>query len=61
MNRTDRFLALITFLLALITLELVSPATSHEFRTLASGTAMGVIYGMPLYLLFQLVKSRVSE
>ena len=61
MNRTDRLLALIVFFLALITLELVSPAASNTFRTIASGTSILVIYGMPIYLLVQFVKPRISE
>ncbi|MFC4450647.1 hypothetical protein [Halorussus aquaticus] len=61
MNLTDRLLALAVYFLALITLQLTSPATSDTFRTLASGTSILVLYGMPLYLLAQFLESRVSE
>ncbi|NEU55278.1 hypothetical protein [Halorussus sp. MSC15.2] len=61
MNRTDRLLALVVYFLALITLELTSPTTSGAFRTLAAGTSILVLYGMPVYLFVQFIRSRAGE
>ncbi len=51
MDRTDWFLALITFLLAVITLETVSDATNELFQDIGSSISILVIFLLPLYLL----------
>lgn len=51
MDRTDWLLSVITFLLAVITLETVSNATNELFRDIGSGASILVIYFLPLYLL----------
>ncbi|AHG00697.1 hypothetical protein HALLA_04785 [Halostagnicola larsenii XH-48] len=55
MNRTDWFLALITFLLAVIAFETVSGATNELFRDIGGGVSMLIIYILPFYLLLQIV------
>jgi hypothetical protein len=61
MDRTEWFLAFITFLVAAIALETVSGATSPPFRGLAGGVALLVLYGLPVYVLAQTVRVRVVE
>ncbi|KMT45608.1 hypothetical protein EL22_28830 [Halostagnicola sp. A56] len=55
MNRTDWFLALITFLLAVIALETMSGATNELFRDIGGGVSMLIIYLLPFYLLLQVI------
>ena len=61
MDRTEWFLGIITFLVAAIALETISGATSPAFRDLAGGASLLVLYGLPVYLLAQLVRTRVAE
>lgn len=57
----DWFLALITFLLAVIALETVSDATSPIFRDIAGGVSILVILVLPVYLLTKITSSRVGN
>lgn len=61
MNRTDWFLALITFLLAVIALETVSDATSSLFRTIGGGISILVILAVPLYLVVHVILERTER
>ncbi|MBV0900770.1 hypothetical protein [Haloarcula salina] len=61
MDRTDWFLAFITFLLAVITLETVSNATNELFREIGGGASIVVIYFLPLYLLGHAVMNRSDD
>ncbi|QCC58703.1 hypothetical protein NP511_09535 [Natrinema thermotolerans] len=61
MNRTDWFLALITFLLAVIALETVSDATNELFRDIGGSVSLLVIFLLPLYLLAHLVMNHHDE
>jgi len=60
-DRTDWFLALITFLLAVIALETVSDATSNVFRDISGGVSIIVILGLPLYLLAHVILKRTDD
>ncbi len=55
MNRTDWFLALITFLLAIITLETATVDTNQIFRDIGGSVSLLVILLLPLYLLAHIV------
>ncbi|OAQ53251.1 hypothetical protein HTG_07170 [Natrinema mahii] len=61
MNRTDWFLALITFLLAVIALETVSNTTNELFRDIGGSVSLLVIFLLPLYLLAHLVMTHHDE
>lgn len=61
MDRTDWFLALITFLLAVIALETVSGATNELFRDIGGGVSIVVIYLLPLYLLAHVVMNSTGN
>ncbi|WP_424003347.1 hypothetical protein ACOZ4I_04210 [Haloarcula salina] len=61
MDRTDWFLAYITFLLAVITLETVSNATNELFREIGVGASIVVIYFLPLYLLGHVLMNRSDD
>ncbi|QLK26842.1 hypothetical protein HYG81_04320 [Natrinema zhouii] len=58
MNRTDWFLALITFFLAVITLETVSGATNELFRDIGGSISLLVLFLLPLYLFAHVVMNR---
>lgn len=61
MDRSDWFLALITFLLAVITLETVSDATNEVFRDIGSTVSLLIIFLLPLYLLVHLFMNHHDE
>lgn len=61
MNRTDWFLALIAFLLAIIALETVSDATNDIFLNIGSGVSLLVISLLALSLLAHVVMNHHDE
>jgi len=60
MKNARPYLALITLLLSIITLELVSDSTSALFQDIGSAIAILVIVFLPLSLVGQAVYSRVT-
>ncbi|MDQ2051663.1 hypothetical protein RBH26_14380 [Natronolimnohabitans sp. A-GB9] len=61
MDRTDWFLALITFLLAVIALETVTVDTNQVFRDIGGSVSLLVIFLLPLYLLVHVVVNHHDE
>lgn len=59
MDRTEWFQAVLSFLVACLTLDVTSDATSPLFADVASGSAVLVILGLPLYLVVHVVRSRL--
>jgi len=60
-DRTEWFLALIAFLLAVITMETVSDATNGLFRLVGGGVAILTIFGLPPYLLVHATRKRIGD
>ncbi len=56
MDRTDWFLALITFLLAVIALETVTVDTNQIFRDIGGSVSLLIIFLLPLYLLVHVIR-----
>lgn len=61
MDRTDWFLALITFLLAVIALETVSDATNEVFLDIGGTASLLILVLLPLYLLVHVVMNHHEE
>lgn len=61
MDRTDWFLALITFLLAVIVLDTVTVDTNQVFLDIGTSVSLLVICLLPLYLLAHVVITHHSE
>lgn len=61
MDRTEWFLALTTFLLAVIALETVSDATNEVFLDIGGTASLSVIFLLPLSLLVHVVMNHHAE
>ncbi|ACV49319.1 hypothetical protein Hmuk_3216 [Halomicrobium mukohataei DSM 12286] len=60
MESENSYLAIITVLLSIITLEIVSDSTSGLFQDIGSAIAILVLLILPLYLVGRIVYSMVG-
>jgi len=61
MNQTNTYLAIIVYLLAIITADMVAEPTTMAFKNLGGGVALLIIYLFPVYLLARTVVARFNR